>query len=62
MANTGRMNLAEELGRIDAEKMNRNRRAEKDRVIHELNRGYKKGGRVRGWGVAKRGYGRALKK
>ena len=40
MANTGRMNLAEELGRIDSEKMNSNRRAEKDRVISELNKGY----------------------
>jgi len=38
MANTGRMNLAEELGRIDSEKMNSNRRAEKSRVISELNR------------------------
>ena len=47
MANTGRMNLAEELGRIDSEKMNRNRSAEKNRVIHELNAGYKKGGRVK---------------
>ena len=52
MANTGRMNLAEELGRIDAEKMNRNRRAEKDRVISELNRGYKKGGHVKSMGKA----------
>ena len=60
MANTGRMNLAEELGRIDSEKMNRNRSAEKNRVIHELNAGYKKGGRVTG--IAKRGFGRALMK
>ena len=29
MPNTGRMNLLEEVGRIDAEKMNPNRRAEK---------------------------------
>jgi len=28
--------------------MNKNRRAEKDRVVSELNKGYKKGGRVRG--------------
>ena len=62
MANTGRMNLAEELGRIDSEKMNSNRRAEKDRVISELNKGYKKGGKVKGCGVAKRGFGRAMKK
>ena len=58
--NTKRMNRLEELGRIDNEKMNKNRRAEKDRVVSELNRGYKKGGRVRGVGVAKRGFGRAL--
>jgi len=61
MANTGRMNLAEELGRIDSEKMNRNRRAEKDRVIHELNVGYKKGGRVKSRGVAKRGFGKEVR-
>ena len=61
MANTGRMNLAEELGRIDSEKMNRNRRAEKDRVIHELNAGYKKGGRVKSMGKAKRGGGVAIR-
>jgi hypothetical protein len=61
MANTGRMNLAEELGRIDAEKMNRNRRAEKDRVISELNRGYKKGGHVKSMGKAKRGGGVAIR-
>ena len=36
MANTGRMNLLEEVGRIDAEKSNTNRRAEKRRVISEL--------------------------
>jgi len=60
MPNTGRMNLAEELGRIDNETMNSNRKAEKTRVISELNKGYKDGGRVRGVGVAKRGYGRAL--
>jgi hypothetical protein len=61
MANTGRMNLAEELGRIDAEKMNRNRRAEKDRVIHELNRGYKSGGSVKSRGCAKRGFGKEVR-
>ena len=42
----GRTNLLEEVGRIDAEKMNPNRRAEKARVIGELNKGYNKGGRV----------------
>ena len=41
-----RRNLLEEVGRIDAERMNPNRRAEKRRVIGELNRGYQKGGRV----------------
>jgi hypothetical protein len=42
----GRANLLEEVGRIDAERMNPNRRAEKARVIGELNRGFNKGGRV----------------
>ena len=56
---SGRRNLLEEVGRIDAERMNPNRRAEKRRVIGELNRGYKKGGAIRrrGGGVAKRGMG-----
>ena len=55
----GRRNLLEEVGRIDAERMNPNRRAEKARVIGELNRGYKKGGSIkrRGGGIAKRGMG-----
>ena len=48
----GRANLLEEVGRIDAEKMNPNRRAEKKRVIRELNKGYK------GGGMAQRGLGR----
>ena len=52
--NTGRENLLEEVGRIDAEKSNRNRRAEKRRVVSELNKGY------RGGGVAKKGKGEAL--
>ena len=42
----GRANLLEEVGRLDAERMNPKRRAEKSRVIGELNRGYNKGGRV----------------
>jgi len=42
----GRANLLEEVGRLDAERMNPNRRAEKSRVSGELNRGYNKGGRV----------------
>jgi len=42
----GRTNLLEELGRVEAEPSNRNRRAEISRVHGELNRGYNKGGRV----------------
>ena len=61
MPNTGRMNLLEEVGRIDAEKMNPNRRAEKRRVVSELNKGYKKGGRVKSRGVAKRGFGKEVR-
>jgi hypothetical protein len=34
---------------------------EKDRVIHELNAGYKKGGRVKSRGVAKRGFGKEVR-
>ena len=60
--NKGRMNNLEELGRIDSEKMNPNRRAEKRRVVGEIERGYKKGGKVKGCGKAKRGFGRAMKK
>ena len=52
----GRANLLEEVGRLDAEKMNPNRRAEKKRVIGELNKGYK------GGGMAQRGLGRAFMK
>ena len=42
----GRTRLLEELGRVEAEPSNRNRRAEIARVHGELNRGYAKGGRV----------------
>ena len=42
----GRTNLLEELGRVEAEKSNPNRRAEISRVHGELHRGYNKGGRV----------------
>jgi len=42
----GRENLFEELGRVEAEPSNRNRRAEISRVHGELNRGYKHGKRV----------------
>ena len=55
----GRANLLEEVGRLDAERMNPNRRAEKRRVIGELNRGYNKGGRV---GLKKGGDGKWIQK
>ena len=42
----GRTHLLEELGRVEAEPTNRNRRAEISRVHGELNRGYAKGGRA----------------
>ena len=42
----GRTNLLEELGRVEAEPSNPNRRAEISRVHSELNRGYATGGRV----------------
>ena len=58
---SGRTKLLEELGRVEGESSNRNRRDEIGRIHSELNKGYKKGGRVRGCGVAKRGYGRAMK-
>ena len=60
--NTGRMNNLEELGIIDSEKMNPNRRAEKRRVVGEIEKGYKSGGKVKGCGMAKRGKGRAYGK
>ena len=47
----GRENLLEELGRVEAEKSNRNRRDEVRRVHHELNKGLK------GGGIAKKGKG-----
>ena len=43
----GKKNLLEELGRVEGERSNRNRRAEISRVHGELNRGYAKGGVVR---------------
>ena len=42
----GRTNLLEELGRVEAEHSNRNRKAEISRVHSELNKGYKKGGKA----------------
>jgi len=53
----GRTNLLEELGRVEAEPSNRNRRAEISRVQGELNRGYKHGGSV---GAAKRGFNKKI--
>ena len=38
--NRGRTNLLEQLGRVEAERSNPNRRAEISRVHGELNRGY----------------------
>ena len=43
----GRKNLYEELGRVEGERSNKNRRAEISRVHGELNRGYKHGKRVK---------------
>ena len=43
---SGRTNLLEELGRVEGEHSNRNRRDEIARVHSELNRGYKDGGRI----------------
>jgi hypothetical protein len=43
----GRTNLLEELGRVEGERSNPNRRAEISRVHGELNRGYKHGKRVK---------------
>ena len=43
----GRTNLLEELGRVEGERSNPNRRAEISRVHGELNRGYAVGGAVR---------------
>ena len=54
----GRTNLLEELGRVEGEHSNRNRRAEVSRIHGELNRGYKDGKRV-GTGGQKR---KSLKK
>ena len=42
----GRENLFEELGRVEGERSNRNRRAEVSRIHGELNKGYKSGGAV----------------
>ena len=42
----GRTNLLEELGRVEGEHSNKNRRAEVSRIHGELNKGYKSGGRI----------------
>ena len=42
----GRTDLLEELGRVEGERSNPNRRAEISRVHSELNKGYKDGGRT----------------
>ena len=43
--NSGRTNLLEEVGRVEGERSNPNRRAELSRIHSELNRGLKKGGK-----------------
>jgi len=53
----GRTNLLEELGRVEGESSNRNRRAEVSRIHGELNKGYKSGGSV---GAAKRGFNKKI--
>ena len=66
--NTGRENLLEEVGRVEGERSNPNRRAELSRIHGELNRGLRGGGvakkgkgiALRGGGVAKKGKGVAL--
>ena len=42
----GRTDLLEELGRVEGERSNPNRRAEISRGQSELNKGYKDGGRI----------------
>ena len=53
----GRTDLLEELGRVEGEHSNRNRRAEVSRIHGELNKGYKHGGPV---GAAKRGFNKKI--
>jgi len=55
----GRTNLLEELGRVEGERSNRNRRDEVSRIHSELNKGYNKGGRV---GLKKGGNGKWIQK
>ena len=42
----GRKNLFEDLGRVEGERSNKNRRVEVSRIHGELNKGYKGGKRV----------------
>ena len=66
--NSGRTNLLEEVGRVEGERSNPNRRAELSRIPGDLNRGLRGGGvakkgkgiALRGGGVAKKGKGVAL--
>ena len=46
MANTGKMNLLEEEGRIKSEPQTKNVKAEEKRVVGEIKKGYKGGGAV----------------
>jgi len=68
MANTGRMNLLEEEGRIKSEPQTKNVKAEEKRVVGEIKKGYKKGGRAGfnkggkgSWGAATHGRGCEIK-
>ena len=44
--NTGRENLLEEEGRIKSEPQTKNVKAEEKRVVGEIKKGYKKGGKA----------------
>jgi len=68
MANTGRENLLEEEGRIKSEPQTKNVKAEEKRVVGEIKKGYKKGGRAGfnkggkgSWGIATHGRGCEIK-
>ena len=62
--NSGRTNLLEEVGRVEGERSNPNRRAEIGRLHSELNKGYKKGGSVakKGGGIIKGNKGMGVAK
>ena len=60
MANTGKMNLLEEEGRIRSEPQTKNVKAEEKRVVGEIKKGFKKGGVAKkqgGGAMFSRGYG-----